>query len=156
MQVPELTNYDRSKYQDSITKEYTNNILAYMSAKHPQLDPDKIRNIVINIVENKLNRPQLAQINHPSYGDAQLDKLDLLSTTNDMSDSIVTPSGSRYMKPKTKQSFVKEMIQSDLKQRKIVKNEALDHSARGEHRQAAIKNSDSYQDWSKFYFGSNE
>jgi hypothetical protein len=140
MQVPELTNYDRSKYQDSITKEYTNNILAYMSAKHPQLDPDKIRNIVINIVENKLNRPQLAQINHPSYGDAQLDKLDLLSTTNDMSDSIVTPSGSRYMKPKTKQSFVKEMIQSDLKQRKIVKNEALDHSARGEHRQAAIKN----------------
>jgi hypothetical protein len=140
MRVPELAIYDRHKYQSAITKEYTNNIIAYMSAKHPQLDPDKIKNIVINIVENKLNRPKLAQINHPAYGDAQLDKMDLLEATNSMTDSIVTPAGTRYMKPTTRPSFVKEMIQNDLKQRKIVKNEALDHGARGENRQAAIKN----------------
>lgn len=140
MKVPEIETYQREKYQPSLLDSYVKNQVEYLSTKYPNKDKKLIESIVKSTIKDRIQSPKLAVVHHEIYGESELRKVDLLKHTNDMSDRIVTPSGSTYMKPKNTQSFIKSLIQDKLKERKAYKNAALDHKARGEKTQASVKN----------------
>ena len=113
--------------RDNVTllRAYTENQIAYLRRLHPTLPVEQIRDFVIAEVQSSVKKPTLSIIGYPSYGNAKLETVDLLTYTDKIRKNVVTPAGVVYMPSVQKESFLKNKILSNGAARKKQKQVKL-------------------------------
>lgn len=122
--------YERS--QVSFLNAYSANLTAYLRRRYPQVDITEIKAFVKNEIETNIKRPKMETVMYPSYGNAELKSIDLLSYTKTMRENIITPAGVLYIQPSKKQSFIRKKITNNLAARKKQKKKMLEAAAIGD------------------------
>lgn len=122
--------YERSQVQ--LLSAYAGNTIAYLRRRYPDVSIEEIKLFVQREIQTMLHRPKMQTVMYPSYGNAKVESVDLLSYTEIMQQNIITPAGVLYVKPAVKESFLKKKINKNLKFRKTQKKRMLDAAAIGD------------------------
>lgn len=140
MNILPITEFDRDKENDVLTKEYMNSMVTCFKTKYPDLSEDDFREVLKEDVKQKLKRPKARVLDYPTPGNVEDKEIDLLNLCNNfINDYIITPAGTLYQKASKKRSFISKYIGDRLKMRKKYKNESMDHEAKGESLLAKLK-----------------
>lgn len=124
------------EYQRDATpllRAYAENQLAYLRRMHQTVPITTLQQFLRSEIDRSLRRPSMTMIDYPSYGDAKMATVDLLSFTEQTARrNIITPAGTVYMPPSVKTSFLKTKILNNQAHRKKQKKVMLAAAAAGD------------------------
>lgn len=114
---------------------------AYLKRRYPLASDEVIEKFVKQQMADSIQKPIVEILNHPNPGKTVRQKLPLLTyTMKGMAQNIITPSGSVYMLPTKRESFIKKSLADKLADRKVYKKKMLNALAVGNTIDAATYN----------------
>lgn len=119
-------------------KGYHDTAIDYLKRKHPLASEAQIKAFVEDLIKKKAQTPIAEVLLHPIPGKTERKKIPLLKhAIKNLGQNIITPSGSVYMLPTKKESFIKKTLTDKLNDRKVFKKKMLNALAVGDAIEAA-------------------
>lgn len=113
----------------------------YLKHRYPHSTEAQRQKYLEKVLKDKMQNPMAEVLFHPVPGKTERKKVSLLKyTLRNMKQNIITPSGSVYMLPTKKESFIKKSLAAKLKDRKVYKKKMLGALAVGNAIDAATYN----------------
>lgn len=114
---------------------------AYLRRRYPLASDEVIEKFVKQRMAETIQKPIAEVLSHPNPGKTVRQKLPLLTyTMKGMAQNIITPSGTVYMLPTKRESFIKKSLADKLADRKVYKKKMLNALAVGNTIDAATYN----------------
>ena len=124
--------YETSK-RPPLLRGYLEMQISNLRRKHPNCPPNIIENFVKRTTTERMENPIVDVVVHPEQGRSDRKKIGLVEHCNiNLKQNIIAPSGSCYMLPTVKESFLKVSIDSKLKERKVYKGIMLSAKEKGD------------------------
>lgn len=101
--------------------------------RNPGLSENSARDFVIKHIEARREEPMVDVVVHPDQGRSERKTMTLTShVTKNLAQNIIAPSGTAYVLPTVRESFLKISIDAKLKERKVYKGIMLQAKAAGD------------------------
>lgn len=125
--------------RESLLKAYCDNQVSFMRTQYPNEPVEKLEAIVKAIIKERIKRPQVEIIHHPSPGNSELKKVDLITHIKQNSTKIITPCGTIYKSTDDQVAFDKQFIDMLRNNRDVAKKAMLKYKAEGRTQEAKLE-----------------
>ncbi len=120
---------------------YIVQMTTYLKSLHPDQSHDEIKAFVIDTVNKQIKVPAVEILRHPSPGNTIRETVSLTHhVAKNIGQDIITPSGTVYMLPTKKKSFLKVSLANKIGERKVYKKIYLSALEAGDMIKAGTNN----------------
>lgn len=112
---------------------YVEQQVAFLKSMNPEASEDKLREFVLRTAKANYVEAEVDVVVHPSPGNTIREVVPLSKHyQKNISSNIISPSGTVYIPPTIKESFLKISLETKLKERKVYKRIYLDALEKGD------------------------
>ena len=82
--------------RESLMLNYVHNMKKYLKTFYTYVSDDELDRFIKDFISQNIQRPKARVVEYPSYGNAELKTMDLLTFIKKINDKVIAPSGTVY------------------------------------------------------------
>lgn len=126
--------------RESLMRNYVFNMKKYLKTFYTYVSDEELEHFIKDFISQNIQRPKARVIEYPSYGNAELKTVDLLTFIKKINDKVIAPSGTIYQSTDKGSPPIKIFLDDLVERRSKAKKEMFNYTVQGNMTAAILKN----------------